>query len=464
MTTPRLGRDYRLLWSATVSSRFGDSLRTPALALLAATLTRDPRAVALVTVAGQLPPLLFGLLGGVYADRWDRRRTMAVVDVVRAAVVGALAVAVAVDRAGVATLVLTAFLLAALGALFDAASFALLPALVTPAALPSANGRLQAGTAIAAGFLGAPLAGLLFAVSPALPLTLDAATFALAALLTLALPTLPTLPTPRSCSSGGCESATKPHMVNHNCKIAGTVGRRDGTGAGHAGTGEGHAGTGGVWGEALAGVRWLRGDRVMWRLALVGGGTNLGISGLMAVLVLYALDVLRVPAAGYGLFLAGVVLGGLAGALGAGRLAARLGTVPALRLVLVAQSVALAGFALLRHPVAGGLALAVFGAGGTVWNSLWAAYGQGRVPPELLGRVGAAQRMVALLTAPVGATVAGLAGAAYGVGPVVVAVAVVFALVTLAAWRGLSPAAAVPVGVPPTSVATAARPGPRRSR
>ncbi|MEV4480071.1 MFS transporter [Micromonospora coxensis] len=506
MTTPRLGRDYRLLWSATVSSRFGDSLRTPALALLAATLTRDPRAVAVVTVAGQLPPLLFGLLGGVYADRWDRRRTMAVVDVVRAAVVGALAVAVAVDRVGVATLVLTAFLLAALGALFDAASFALLPALVAPAALPSANGRLQAGTAIAAGFLGAPLAGVLFAVSPALPLTLDAATFALAALLTLALPALPalrpTLPTPRavlpalptpratlpasrSCSSGGRKTETKSHMVNHNCKIAGTGGGRDGTGerragagegrpgagGGRAGTSEGHAetgggrgGTGGVWLEALAGVRWLRGDRVMWRLALVGGGTNLGISGLMAVLVLYALDVLRVPAAGYGLFLAGVVLGGLAGALGAGRLAARLGTVPALRLVLVAQSVALAGFALLRHPVAGGLALAVFGAGGTVWNSLWTAYGQGRVPPELLGRVGAAQRMVALLTAPVGATVAGLAGAAYGVGPVVVAVAVVFALVTLAAWRGLSPAAAVPAGVPPTIVATAARPGPRRSR
>ncbi|MFJ6196870.1 hypothetical protein [Micromonospora sp. NPDC092111] len=31
--TSGLGRDYRLLWSATVSSRFGDALRTPALAL-----------------------------------------------------------------------------------------------------------------------------------------------------------------------------------------------------------------------------------------------------------------------------------------------------------------------------------------------------------------------------------------------------------------------------------------------
>ncbi|WP_446212028.1 MFS transporter [Micromonospora sp. IBSANI012] len=428
MTATPLGRDYRMLWSAAVSSRFGDALRTPALALLAAALTRDPRAVAVVTVAGQLPPLLLGLLGGVYADRWDRRRTMALVDALRAAVVAALAATVAVDRAGVPALVATAFLLAALGVLFDAASFALLPALVPAPALPAANGRLQAGTALAGGLLGAPLAGVLFAVSPSVPLTVDAATFALAALLTLAL----------------SRSAAGPD---------GRAGRHERGSAGRS-----------VWREAADGVRWLRGEPTMWRIALLSAGTNLAISALMAVLVLYALDVLRVPPAGYGLFMAAVVLGGLAGALGAGRLAARLGTTPALRAVLLTQTVALAGFALVRHPVPAGLALAVFAGGSTVWNSLWAAYGQGRVPAALLGRVGATQRMAALLTAPVGATLAGLAGAAYGVGPVVGAAAVVFALVTLAAWRALRPGAPAPDDAPPTTAGTAARPGPLRSR
>ncbi|TDB79330.1 MFS transporter [Micromonospora sp. KC721] len=438
MTTHRLGLHFGLLWSAAVASRFGDSVRTPALALLAATLTRDPRTVAVVTVAGQLPPLLFGLLGGVYADRWDRRRTMAVVDAARAAVVAALAVAVAVDRAGVVVLVAAALLLAALGTFFDAAAFALLPTVVVPAALPAANGRLQAGTAVAAGFLGAPLAGVLFTVSAALPFAVDALTFAVAALLVLALP----------------------------------AGRRDDRGRVRPGEqgqpvrahAPGPAGRGGLRREALAGVAWLRGDRLMWRLALLGGGANLAIGALLAVLVLYVLDVLRIPAAGYGLFLAGVVLGGLAGALTAGRLAARLGTVPVLRAALVAQSAALAVFALVRQPVIGGLALAVFGAGGTLWNSLWAAYGQARVPAGLLGRVGAARRTMTLLAAPVGATVAGLAGAAYGVGPVVVAVAVIFVLVTLAAWRALRPAVAAPVDAPPTSGGTPVRPGPPRSR
>ncbi|PWR09479.1 MFS transporter [Micromonospora acroterricola] len=406
MTSSALGPDFRLLWSATVSSRFGDALRTPALALLAATLTRDPRIIAAVTVAGQLPPLLFGLLGGVYADRWDRRRTMALVDGVRAAVVAALAVAVALDRAGVLALLVAAFLLATLGTLFDAASFALLPALVPPAALPRANGRLQAGTAVAGGFLGAPAAGVLFAVAPAVPFALDAVTFAVAAVLILSL-------TPSPAPDVGMVARRRP-----------------------------------VWGEIVEGVRWLRTHRTLWRVTLLAAASNLAISGLLAVLVLYALDVLRVPPAGYGLFAAGAILGGLAGALGAGRLAARLGTVPALRAVLAAQTVALTGFALARHPVAGGLALAVFAAGTVVWNSLCASYGQHQVPAGLLGRVGAAQRMVGLLTAPVGAALAGLVAAAYGTVPVAGAAAGTFALVTFAAWRSLRPTTSVPPTAP----------------
>ncbi|MFI7519367.1 MFS transporter [Micromonospora globbae] len=415
MPASRLGRDYHLLWSAAVSSRFGDALRTPALALLAATLTRDPRLIAAVTVAAQVPPLLFGLLGGVYADRWDRRRTMALVDGVRAAVVAALAVAVAVDRAGLGMLLLVAFLLATLGTLFDAASFALLPSVVPPDALPRANGRLQAGTAVAGGLVGAPVAGAAFAAAPALPFALDAVTFALAATLVLAL-----TPSPRSCTFRPDKPHEKPRTKGHNCKIAGReTGRETGAGV--------------LW----VGVRWLRGDRTLWRVTLLSAASNLAISGLMAIVVLHALEVLRVPPAGYGLFMATAIVGGLAGALVAGRLASRFGTLPVLRAVLAAQTVALAGFALARHAVPAGLALAVFAAGTSVWNSLWAAYGQQRVPATLLGRVGAAQRMVGLLTAPIGAAVAGLVAGAYGTVPVAGAAAGTFAVVTVAAWRVL---------------------------
>jgi MFS family permease len=45
-----------------------------ALPLLAATLTRDPLLVSVVSFAEWLPWLLFGLLAGALLDRWDRRR------------------------------------------------------------------------------------------------------------------------------------------------------------------------------------------------------------------------------------------------------------------------------------------------------------------------------------------------------------------------------------------------------
>ncbi|WP_460808381.1 MFS transporter [Micromonospora zhanjiangensis] len=182
-----LGSAYWRLWSAAVISRLGDSVRTPALALLAAAVTGDPRLLAAVVIAGQLPPLVFGLIGGVYADRWDRRRTMAAVDGVRAVLVAVFAVLVATGQAGLPALVGCAFALAALGTLFDASAFAVLPAVVPADRLPVANGRLQAGAAVAGGFVGAPLAGVLFALAAALPFAVDAVSYGAAALLALTL-------------------------------------------------------------------------------------------------------------------------------------------------------------------------------------------------------------------------------------------------------------------------------------
>ena len=101
-----------------------------------------------------------------------------------------------------------------LGTVFDAASFAVLPQLVPPPALPTANARLQAGTAVAGGLLGAPLAGLLFAVSASLPFTLDALTFAAAALLVLALRPAPVS---RACACGADRSVDKRRTGGHDC-------------------------------------------------------------------------------------------------------------------------------------------------------------------------------------------------------------------------------------------------------
>ncbi|MGW0434621.1 MFS transporter [Micromonospora sp. NPDC003197] len=412
----RLGGAFWRLWSAAVLSQLGDALRTPALALLAATLSRDPRTIAAVVVAGQLPPLLFGLIGGVYADRWDRRRTMALVDGLRAVLVAAFAVLVATGQASIVVLAGCAFLLATLGTLFDASAFAMLPALVPADRLAQANGRLQAGTTVSRGFVGAPIAGVLFAIAAALPFAVDAVSFAVAALLALTLrPVRPSTDTSGAAGRSSADGAVPSRSFGNTSQ----PGRRS------------------LWREAGDGLRWIRQDATLRIITGLSAVTNLAISAMIAVLVLYALDVLGVTEAGYGVFMAAAVIGGLLGALGAGRLARRFGTLAGLRWVLAGQTLALAGLAFSRHPVPGAVALAVFSAGTAMWNALWVAYGQRNVPAELLGRVGSAQRTVGLLSAPVGATLGGFAAQAYGLPVVVYAATAILALATIGSWRTL---------------------------
>ncbi|WP_392673705.1 MFS transporter [Streptomyces sp. LN785] len=81
-----------------------------ALPLLAARLTADPRQIALVSLAEQLPWLLVGLSSGVLADRFDRRRILWLVDASRALLVGALAATVAAGMVTIPLLALVAFL------------------------------------------------------------------------------------------------------------------------------------------------------------------------------------------------------------------------------------------------------------------------------------------------------------------------------------------------------------------
>jgi MFS family permease len=388
-----LGAAFWRMWTAAVVSRFGDALRGPALSLLAAGLTRDPRAIALVVAAGQVPTLLFGLVGGALADRWDRRRSMACADALRFLLVLCLAVAVAAGRAGVALLVVFAFVLSTVATLFDASAFAILPDLVSADRLVPANGRLAAGTTVAGGLLGAPAAGVLFAVAAALPFGIDAATFAVAAGLALTLPARP-------------RSGRPPRRA--------------------------------LWAEVVGGVRWVNRQPVLRLLAVLTAGCNLVISALVAVLVLLVLDVFKVPVIGYGLVAVVISAGSIVGGLAAGRIGTRLGSLAALRWVLVVQAAALGILAVAHQVVPGSAALAVFGAGGAVWNVLANSYQQRAVPDALRGRVSSANRVIGLAAAPVGATLGGVVAARFGVPAVAAGGAVLLVLLAALSWRPLA--------------------------
>src|SRR5207248_5956861 len=133
--------------------------------LLAAALTRDPRLVAGLATAAGLPWLLFALTAGALVDRVDRRALMVVVNLVRAALVAAIAVAAATGTATMWLLYVVSFVLGVNETLFDNAAQSLLPAIVEPALLETANGRQQAAELVANSFAGPPLGGVLFSLT-----------------------------------------------------------------------------------------------------------------------------------------------------------------------------------------------------------------------------------------------------------------------------------------------------------
>ncbi|MDT0261747.1 MFS transporter [Jatrophihabitans lederbergiae] len=137
-------------------SSLGDGIRFVAFPLLAAALTRDPRAVALVSAAGFLPWPLFGLLGGAVVDRVDRRRLMWRTDVLRAIVVGCFALLVASNRAPVAGLAAVSFVLGVAETFFDNAASALVPMLVADPVIERANSWLLSSQTVMSVLVGGP--------------------------------------------------------------------------------------------------------------------------------------------------------------------------------------------------------------------------------------------------------------------------------------------------------------------
>jgi len=351
-------------------STLGDGIRYVAFPLLAASLTRDPRAVAVVAAAGFLPWPLFGLVGGAVVDRVDRKWLMWMTDAGRAVLVGGFAIAVAAECGSVAALAAVSFVLGVAETLFDNAASAILPMLVPGQGTERANSWLMSTQTIMSTLIGPPVGSVLFGVSAAVPLVVDAGTFAAAAVLVAGI-------------AGGFSARTT---------SARTTVRQDIT----------------------EGLRWLWSHHLLRTLCLQLAVLNLAFAAGEAVLVLYALEVLHVGSLGYSLLLAVVAVGGVFGAVAGPALGRTTGLTGVVLVSGASEAVALALTGLTSTVAVTAPALAVVGFGSMAWNVVTVSLRQAVVPPELLGRVTSSYRVVALGAIPVGAALAGVLAKAHG--------------------------------------------------
>lgn len=377
-STPRttgLGANYYKLWVASAVSNFGDGVRLTALPLLAATLTRDPGLVAGVTFASSMPWLLFALTAGALVDRFDRRRTMWIMQVWRMILMVALSLAIIADLGTaplLVTLYLASFLLGVGEVMFDNAAQAIMPSVVRKDQLQVANGRLYAVEEITNRFAGPPVGSFLFVAVAALPFVFDAVSFGLGALLIFAM--AGSFAPPRDVSAS-------PTKIRH---------------------------------DIAEGLRWLWGHRVLRTLAMMTGVSNLTHNATGSIFVLYALEILGLSEVGYGLIIAVSAAGGLLGGLLGPRLARAFGDGRSFYVIIVAAAIAEAAIGVTSSAIVVAVAMTTFGLGAMWWNVIAVALRQSVVPDRLLGRVNSVYRLLAWGTIPLGAAMGGLLGELFG--------------------------------------------------
>ncbi|MFC5750133.1 MFS transporter [Actinomadura rugatobispora] len=171
--------EFRALWAAELLSQLGDQFARVALSVLVYERTSSALLTGLTYALTYLPSLLGGVLLGGLADRYPRRRVIVVTDLLRAALVGLMAVP------GLPLPVLCVLLagMTTLSGPFKAAQLALLADVLDRDryVLGLSIRQMTIQTAQVAGFLTG--GALTQAVSPSAGLGLNAISFAVSALL-----------------------------------------------------------------------------------------------------------------------------------------------------------------------------------------------------------------------------------------------------------------------------------------
>ena len=328
-----------------------------------------------LTTAALAPNLLFALHAGAWIDRRGRRRqAMIAADVGRALLTASIAVAYALGALTFAQLCVVAFLVGALGVLFNVSYGALFAALLSRERYVEGNALINGSRALS-GVGGPALGGALVQILTApFALLADAASFVVSAL------TLRRI-----------EPSEPPGD---------------------------HAGSGQV----------SEGARFIWRTptmrAALGATATVNFFNFVffTLFALYAVRSLGVPAATLGLVLGAGAVGAVIGSIVSGRVIRRLGVGPAVMLgcVLFPAPLVLVPLASGPRPmVLACLFVAEFGSGLGVMiidislGALFAAL----IPERLRSRVWGAYMLVNYGVRPLGAITAGVLGSALGLRP-----------------------------------------------
>jgi MFS family permease len=360
----RANRDFRLLWIGQTLSTLGGQISGVAFPLLVLATTGSPAKAGLVGLAANAPFVLLQLPAGAYVDRWNRRAVMLCADVGRAATMGSLAIAIALDRLTFAQTLVVAAVEGSLFVMFRLAEGAALRQVVSQEAQLADAIALNQARSYGTSLAGQPLGGLFFSVRAMLPFAADALSY-LASLFTIAAIRTPLPAPPRSAAR--------------------------------------HLGR-----EIREGLSTAWSNRFLRTTALLTTGSDFAINGLFLILIVIATQHGSTPTQ-VGIMLALGGAGGMLGALTAPILARHL---KSLRLIIA--GVVWVGVPLIAltaattNPILLGLLLGLILSLWPLYNAVVVSRWMLQIPDALMGRVQAAVALIGWAPVPLAPLFAGL--------------------------------------------------------
>ncbi|KMO11275.1 MFS transporter [Methylobacterium platani] len=406
MPSNSLPRAFGRLAAANLAAQSAEQIALAAIPIVAVLgLGAQEGEAGLLQTALTLPFLVAAIPAGLLADRLPRRGLMAGAELLRAAALATILVLALLGQASWPLLAGLGFLSACGTVVFSVAGPALVPALVPPAALGTANARIE--LARTAAFAGGPaLGGALVGWTGAAPAFAVAVALSLAAALALVGIAEPRRPAPP---------------------------RRH------------------PWREIREGAAFAVRHPLLRPVLATQVVFNTAFFLLLAAFVPYAARHLRLDAAGIGVVLGLYGLGMMAGALLSPAILRhlRFGRVVGIGpLAGLAASAVVALTIVVPSPALAGAGLFLLGAGPILWVISTTTLRQAVTPAAMLGRVSGLSVM-SQGARPLGAALAALVGGLSGAEACLVLAVVVFALQALLIWT--SPAvrlAHLPAGPP----------------
>jgi len=389
--TPLLkNHDFLLFVATRTGNVFGLQALTTAVLWYVYLLTGNPMDIGYIGLAQFAPALLLFLLAGIAADRIDRRIILSTSNAIHAIVTAALMALLASSAASMNVILALLVVHGVARAFYHTASQAILPALVPAAQFP--NAIAWSGSSSKAAQLGGPaIAGVLIAYAGDGVYWVILAVFAMSAITAL--------------------------MIRHRHPAAAP--------------------------ERVTLASITAGFSYIWRTKVVLGAISIDLmavlfGGVMAILTIYAQDILKVGPDGLGLMRAMPGVGSLIVGLALAQLAAPRHMGVAMFAALGVFGLSIIVFSLSEVFWLSLLALAVYGAADMVSVYVRQTLTQVATPDAMRGRVSAVNSVSINASNELGDFRAGMMAAAIGVVPAVLAGGVMTCGVTLL-WIRLFP-------------------------